>query len=254
MPNFHDHSTAVLIGASGGIGLALSRRLLVDRRFERVIACCRSPETAMELQRLSREYPSLELLSLDVTRPDTVLALGQSLKDRGIRPELVIYCAGLLHRGDAIQPEKRLEDIDADAMSEVFAVNTFGSALVFRALLPLMARQQPSVMAAISARVGSIEDNRLGGWYAYRASKAALNQIMRTASIEARRRFKSCILTCLHPGTTDTALSEPFQANVPEGKLFSADFVAERFLDIIEGLGIEDTGSFLAWDGKPVPW
>jgi NAD(P)-dependent dehydrogenase (short-subunit alcohol dehydrogenase family) len=254
MPDFHDHSTAVLIGASGGIGLALTERLLTDPRFERVIAGCRSPGAAAELQRLASEHPALELVSIDATRPETISALGETLKSRGIRPSLVIYCAGLLHRGDAIQPEKRLEDIEAAALNEVFAVNAFGPALVFKTLLPLMARQQPSVMAAISARVGSIEDNRLGGWYAYRASKAALNQIMRTASIEARRRFKSCVLVCLHPGTTDTGLSKPFQANVPEGKLFSTSFVAEHLLDIIEGLNIEDSGSFLAWDGKAIPW
>ena len=254
MPDFHDSSTAVVIGASGGIGLALTERLLGDVRFERVIAGCRSPERSTELTRLAGDRTAMELAAIDATRPETISALAESLKTRGIRPSLVIYCAGLLHRGDAIQPEKRLEDIDAAAMNEVFAVNAFGPALVFKALLPLMAREQPSVMAAISARVGSIEDNRLGGWYAYRASKAALNQFMRTASIEARRRFKSCILTCLHPGTTDTALSKPFQANVPEGKLFSTSFVAERFLDIIEGLEVEDSGSFLAWDGEVIPW
>jgi NAD(P)-dependent dehydrogenase (short-subunit alcohol dehydrogenase family) len=109
-------------------------------------------------------------------------------------------------------------------------------------------------MAVVSARVGSIADNRLGGWYAYRASKAALNQIMRTATIEARRRFKGCILTCVHPGTTDTALSKPFQANVPEGKLFSPTFVAERFMAIFNDLEVDDSGAFLAWDGQTIPW
>jgi len=254
MPSFHDRSTAIVIGASGGIGLALTERLLTDARFERVIACCRSPAASAELQRLASDEPALELASVDATRAETISALGQTLKDRDIHPNLVIYSAGLLHRDESFQPEKRLENIDADALHEVFAVNAFGPALVFKTLLPLMARRQPSVMAAISARVGSIEDNRLGGWYAYRASKAALNQIMRTTSIEARRRFKSCILACLHPGTTDTGLSKPFQANVPEGKLFSTGFVAERLLDIIDGLGIEDSGSFLAWDGKRIPW
>ncbi len=254
MPQFKSDSTALIIGASGGIGLALVQRLLADARFSRVVATCRDPDRSDALRSLQPANPRLDLVALDVTRADSVDHLAERLVGDGQRPSLVFYCAGLLHAGDSVQPEKRLEDIDLAAMQRVFAVNTFGPALIFKAVLPLMARDRPTVMAVVSARVGSISDNRLGGWYAYRASKAAVNQLLRTAAIEARRRFKTCVLTCLHPGTTDTALSRPFQANVPEGKLFEPSFVAERFMTIVETLGAEDSGSFLAWDGKPIPW
>jgi NAD(P)-dependent dehydrogenase (short-subunit alcohol dehydrogenase family) len=254
MPRFDSGATALVIGASGGIGLAMTRHLLADPRFARVIASCRDPRRDGELHGLGREHHRLEQVALDATDPEAFLRLGADLRDRDIRPALVIYCAGLLHDGDRLQPEKRLEEIELDALQRVFAVNTFGPALMFKSLLPLFGRHDPCVMAVVSARVGSIEDNRLGGWYAYRASKAGLNQIMRTAKIEARRRFKGCILACVHPGTTDTALSRPFQANVPEDKLFPPAFVAERFMSIFEALEIEDSGAFLAWDGAPIPW
>jgi NAD(P)-dependent dehydrogenase (short-subunit alcohol dehydrogenase family) len=139
-------------------------------------------------------------------------------------------------------------------LSGCFAVNALGPALVMRHLLPLMRREGKAVLAVMSARVGSIGDNRLGGWYAYRASKAALNQFMKTASIEAARRYRNVIVLALHPGTTDTGLSAPFQANVPEGKLFSSAFVAERLLEVIEQTGPDDSGSFRAWDDSEIPW
>jgi len=253
MPQFTRDATALIIAASGGIGLAMTRHLLADDRFSRVIATGRDPENASELKSLSASHSALELVALDVTQAGDFDALAADLKRRGVRPQLIVYCAGLLHEG-ALQPEKRLEDIEPDALQRVFAVNAFGPALMYRSLLPLLGRNSPCLAAVVSARVGSIEDNRLGGWYAYRSSKAALNQIMRTATIEARRRFKGCILTCVHPGTTDTSLSRPFQANVPDEKLFSPEFVAERFMAIFEGLEVEDSGAFLAWDGQPIPW
>jgi len=254
MPRFESDSAALVIGASGGIGFAMTQALLADPRFSRVIATSRDLQQEDKLKTMASEQNGLEQVALDVTCPNDFTRLGDDLKARGLKPALMIYCAGVLHAGPQVQPEKRLEDIELDALQRVFAVNAFGPALMFRYLLPLLGRHHPCVVAVVSARVGSIEDNHLGGWYAYRASKAGLNQIMRTATIEARRRFKGCILTCVHPGTTDTALSQPFQANVPEGKLFSADFVAERFMAIFEALETDDSGAFLAWDGKPIPW
>ncbi|MEN1727113.1 MAG: SDR family NAD(P)-dependent oxidoreductase [Pseudomonadota bacterium] len=254
MPQFETRSTALIIGASGGIGLALVQRLIDDDRFHQIIATARQPDQCQALAELAATRDGLELHALDATNPHAVSALADRLRERSIRPRLIMYCAGLLHDEGVVRPEKRLEDIEADAMARVFAVNTIGPALVLKAFLPLVPRQAPSVVALVSARVGSIKDNRLGGWYAYRSSKAALNQLMRTASIEARRRFKQSILLCLHPGTTDTALSRPFQANVPEHKLFEPAFVAERFLAIVDELEIEDSGAFLAWDGATIPW
>lgn len=254
MPRFNDKSSALIIGASGGIGLALTKQLLADHRFANVFATAREPDSNAELKSLRDQHQSLQLVSLEADKPASFTRLADHIQTQDVRLSLVVYSAGLLHENDSVAPEKRLEDIDLKAMEQVFAVNAFGPALMFQAFLPLMIKKHTSVMAAVSARVGSIEDNRLGGWYSYRASKSALNQLMCTAAIEARRRFKKCILTCVHPGTTDTALSKPFQANVPADKLFDPEFVAKRFMAIFEDLEIEDSGCFLAWDGQKIPW
>ncbi|TVQ34288.1 MAG: SDR family NAD(P)-dependent oxidoreductase [Wenzhouxiangella sp.] len=254
-PEFPDHATALVQGASRGIGLALTRALAEDPRFTTVVACCREPARAASLAELAASASGrITTRSVDITREESVRALGQSLDQDGLRPSLVLNVSGLLHDEDGLQPEKRLEDLEFAQLERVFAVNALGPALMLRELLPRMARSDKAVFAALSARVGSISDNRLGGWYAYRASKAALNQLLRTASIEARRRFRNVILAALHPGTTDTGLSRPFQANVPEGKLFSTDFVAERLLAVIDQIQVDDSGEFFAWDGERIPW
>ena len=162
--------------------------------------------------------------------------------------------AGILHRGDALQPEKRLRDIDAAAMAEVLRVNTIGPATVARHFLPLMRRDTKSVFAAISARVGSIGDNRLGGWASYRASKAALNMLIKTFSIEHARTHPEGLCVALHPGTVDTDLSRPFQARVPQGKLFTPDDSAEKMLRVLDGLGAGDSGGVFAWDGSRIEY
>ncbi len=248
-------TVALVQGASRGIGLALTRALLDDSRFDVVVACCRDPDAAGELTELAEASAGrLILQAVDVTSEESVVELGKSLDQQGLRLSLVLNVAGLLHDGDALQPEKRLEDIKLSQLERVFAVNALGPALMLRELLPRMAKSQRAVFAALSARVGSIGDNRLGGWYAYRSSKAALNQLLRTAAIEAHRRFRNVIVVALHPGTTDTRLSEPFQGNVPPDKLFSADFVAERLLSVVAGLENDDSGGFFAWDGKLIEW
>lgn len=246
---------ALVQGSSRGIGLALTEALLSCERVGRVIACARRPEQSTGLAALVRQYGSrLDVRPLDITRADQVAAMAGDLSAEQLRPQLVINVAGLLHEGEHLRPEKRLEDLDFDQMQRVFAVNALGPAMLCRHLLPLMSTDNKAVFAALSARVGSISDNRLGGWYAYRSSKSALNQILRTASIEARRRFKNIVIAALHPGTTDTELSRPFQANVPAEKLFRSDDVADRLLQVIDGLEPEDSGGFFAWDGQTIPW
>ncbi len=255
-PNdFPVNAVAVVQGASRGIGLALVEALSTDPRFATIVACCRTPSAAVDLNGLAKQADGkVRVRAVDVTCEDSVRALGEFLDEAGLAPSLVLNVSGLLHDGDQLQPEKRLEDLKLAQLERVFAVNALGPALVLRELLPRMARTDKAVFAAFSARVGSISDNRLGGWYAYRASKAALNQLMRTAAIEARRRFKNVVLAALHPGTTDTGLSRPFQANVPEGKLFSPAFVAERLLAVIEQVQIDDSGQFFAWNGERIDW
>ncbi len=247
--------TALVIGASRGIGLALVRQLLDDDGVERVIACARAPDRAQDLAALRQGHGDrLQPMALDVTCPQTIAAVAERLRGARMRPQLVVHAAGLLHADNGVSPEKRLEDLELESLQRVFAVNAMGPALCLRHFLPLMSRADKAVFAALSARVGSIGDNRLGGWYAYRSSKAALNQLLRTASIEARRRFANVIIAGLHPGTTDTGLSAPFQANVPSEKLFSPAFTAGRLLQVIDELGSDDSGGFFAWDGQSIPW
>lgn len=248
--------SALIIGGSRGIGLALTRELLVNSTVERVYVASRSGQSCHDLAALEIEHGDrLVRLAVDVSDEQSVANAAVRLKAAGVCPGLVLNVAGVLHdQGLGLRPEKRLEDIDSAGMLRVFQVNTVGTALCLKYFLPLMRKDGSSVFAALSARVGSISDNRLGGWYAYRASKAALNQIIKTASVEARRRFPEIVIAALHPGTTDTALSAPFQSNVPEEKLFSAQVVARRLLAVIDDLSDEDSGGFFAWNGEPIPW
>jgi NAD(P)-dependent dehydrogenase (short-subunit alcohol dehydrogenase family) len=165
---------------------------------------------------------------------------------------LVIVATGMLH-GDGVRPEKHWGALKGETLAQLFAVNSIGPALVAKHFLPLLPRAGRSVFAAISARVGSIEDNRLGGWHAYRASKAALNMLLRNFAIELARRAPEAVCIGLHPGTVDTPLSEPFQGNVAPGKLFSPSESAAHLLRVIDRVGTADSGRVFAWDGSPVP-
>ncbi|MFZ5746113.1 MAG: SDR family NAD(P)-dependent oxidoreductase [Pseudomonadota bacterium] len=228
---------AIIVGSSGGIGRALQAALIDEGAFDIVYGFAR---TATGPDRI------------DLT-DETSIAAAAARVAAGPAPALIVVATGLLHDGDH-GPEKALGDIDPAWMARNFAVNTIGPALIAKHFLPLMPRTGAPVFAAMSARVGSIGDNRLGGWYGYRASKAALNQVIRTASIEAKRRNDRSIVVALHPGTVDTALSKPFQANVAQGRLFDAERAALQLLDVIEGLKPGDSGKFLAWDGSEIPF
>jgi NAD(P)-dependent dehydrogenase (short-subunit alcohol dehydrogenase family) len=165
----------------------------------------------------------------------------------------VIVATGLLH-SDGKRPEKALRDLDPNWLAQVYAVNAIGPALVAKHFLPIMPNKGRCVFAALSARVGSISDNRLGGWHGYRASKAALNMLVRNLAIEERRRNDRAIVVALHPGTVDTELSRPFQGNVQPGRLFKADRAALQLLDVIEELTVTDSGKLFDFEGKEVPF
>jgi NAD(P)-dependent dehydrogenase (short-subunit alcohol dehydrogenase family) len=247
--------SALVQGASRGLGLALATRLLESGRASRIFATARHASRSEGLAALVRRFGDIvQPVNVDVTDAASIGRCADLVARRTDRLHWLVNCAGLLHDGPALQPEKRLEQIDAEALRRVFEVNAFAPVLMARAFLPLLDHDGRSVLANVSARVGSIEDNRLGGWYAYRASKAAQNMFTRTLAIELGRRVPRCICVALHPGTVDTALSVPFQRNVPDGKLFSPDFAADRLLDVIDGLGEGDSGRFIAWDGSPIPW
>ena len=237
---------ALVQGANRGIGLAFVEGL-VERGY-RVIGTCRNPDDATALHALS-----VPTLALDLEKEASIAGAAEQVSAMTDRIDLLLNVSGVLH-GPDFCPEKRLEHLEADAMHKVFAVNAFGPALVAKHFFSLLAHSERAVLANLSARVGSIGDNRLGGWYTYRASKAAQNQLTRTLAIEAKRRARRLIVVGLHPGTVDTGLSQPFQRNVPPEKLFSRERAATQLLDVIDGLTVEDSGGFFAWDGQPIPW
>ena len=240
-----DGFTALVTGASGGIGRAVVDTLLHSERPGRVIAVSRSPS--------AHDDPRFESLALDVTESAGLEGLAKALAGEPVH--LLFNAIGILHDDAAgIGPEKKLDDLDADAMSRVYHINAVPPALLLKALQPSLKGRHPAVIASLSARVGSIGDNRMGGWYAYRASKAAHNMLMKTAAVELRRLNKQISVACLHPGTTDTPLSKPFQARVPADKLFSPEFVAERLLTVLETCRPEQSGAFLDWAGESVEW
>ncbi len=228
-------SAAVIIGASGGIGGAIADALAEEDAFTVVHRFGRSLDGAAHI---------------DITDEASVAAAA-AIVAQGPAPTLVFVATGILHDTSS-GPEKALKELDATWLAQVYAVNAIGPAMIAKHFLPLMPKTGRTVFAALSARVGSISDNRLGGWHGYRASKAALNQLIRTISIEERRRNSSSIVVALHPGTVDTALSKPFQSNVAPGHLFDAGRAAVQLLDVLDGLRPPDSGKLFAWDGAEV--
>ena len=243
--SFTNGSNVVIAGANGGIGRALLKALIDDARVGSVAALSRSPVTI--------DSPRLRSIVTDITDETSIAAAAGECADSG-PVDLVVVASGILHRQDDIQPEKRMRDLDSAVMAEVLRINTIAPTMLAKHFLPLMRREAKSAFAAISARVGSIGDNRLGGWASYRASKAALNMFIRTLAIEHARTHQNGLVVALHPGTTDTPLSQPFQRNVPPEKLFSPDFTAERLLQVLDTLSSDDTGGFFAWDGQPIDY
>ena len=220
---------AVIIGASGGLGAAFASQLDTDPQVARVT-------------RLSRAT------GFDLTDPASIAAAAAGLD---AAPDLVIVATGLLH-GDGINPERDLRQLSASAFAEAFAINAIGPALVAQAFLPLFPKGRKTVFAALSARVGSISDNRLGGWHAYRAAKAALNQILRTVAIEQSRKNPQSIVIGLHPGTVDTGLSKPFQRNVKT--LFTPAESAGHLLEVINTATPASAGCLYDWKGEAIPF
>lgn len=263
MSVFDDVETinALVVGANRGIGFGLVWHLLQKgiglegerRRVDRVYATYRQEATAA-LGELALQNPDrLYLLPMDIT-DETQIAEGIAhIKKQIDRLHLVVYCVGLLH-DDSIQPEKSLQQINSEHLLRYFQINSIGAVLLAQHLSPLLKHSDRSVFASISAKVGSIGDNHLGGWYGYRASKAALNMFMRTVAIEYSRKTPKTIVVMLHPGTTDTQLSKPFQRNVAPDKLFSVDRTVTQLLAVIHQLKPEDSGEFFSWDGNRLPW
>jgi NAD(P)-dependent dehydrogenase (short-subunit alcohol dehydrogenase family) len=226
-------NVAVVFGASGGIGAALVNILRVGQGFDRVVCLSRSSK------------PAIDLLAESSLKEAAVLAASEG----DLR--IVFDATGFLH-DESQYPERSWRELDPSKMARSFELNAIGPALIMKHVLPLLPRKGRAVFATLSARVGSIGDNQLGGWYSYRASKAALNQLVRTAAIELRRGHPEAICVALHPGTVDTPLSSPFRkANLD---VQSPDIAAQRLLDVIDRLVPDDSGGFFGPRGEPIPW
>lgn len=228
--------TAVIFGATGGIGAEVADSLESESRFDSVVRFSRSGNSPVPV---------------DLTSEVSIEEAAAWMKAEGISPSLVFVATGLLH--DAKRgPEKSLRQLNADWLMENYQINAIGPALIAKHFLPLMDRNEALRFAVLSARVGSISDNQLGGWYGYRASKAALNMLIRNLSIEWSRKNDKSIIVALHPGTVDTALSQPFQSNVPPEKLFDSGRAAHQLLTVLDALKPADSGKIFAWDGAEI--
>ena len=246
------HPVALVVAATGGIGLATLRLLLQQPQWQTIYASSRSHSEALQL--LASDHPQLRILQMDIAEESSIDAAMAVIRNEQTALGLLCNTAGLLHDNNSgLNPEKRLKDLSAENLKQIFAVNAFGAGLLMRAAEPLL-RRQPAIVANISAKVGSIEDNHLGGWYSYRAAKAAQNMLTKTASIELGRRNKKLTAIAFHPGTTDTELSAPFQQNVSAEKLFSSERCAQQFLQVLDKLTPSDNGCFKSWDNSNLPW
>ena len=232
MPSLGDGYRALVLGASGGIGSACLAA------FRKDPACA----AAVGLSRRDDGF--------DITDEASVSAAAERFQVEGAGFDVIICATGALTI-DGVGPEKTIKAIRADAMAAQFALNAIGPALVLKHFSPLLSRDRRSLMAFLSARVGSISDNRLGGWISYRASKAALNQIVRTSAIEIARTRPLAVVAALHPGTVATALSDRFSVG---HERFSPDDSVARMLAVLDGLDPTASGSFYADDGQLIPW
>ncbi|MEM7405100.1 MAG: SDR family NAD(P)-dependent oxidoreductase [Pseudomonadota bacterium] len=255
---------AVVVGATGGVGAAVVKALVAQRRYSTVWALGRTMTVPPEAEEASRAPADsdpecrVRRLRVDVTSESSIelaaTQFGAELGRSGGYLSLLFNAAGVLHEGRNMRPERRLADVDASSVQRSFAVNALGPLLVAKHFATYLPRRGRSIVANVSARVGSIGDNRLGGWYAYRAAKAAQNMFTRNLAIELRRRAADVICVALHPGTVDTRLSLPFQGNLPSGQMRSPDVAAAQLLQVLDALTSADNGSFKAWDGADIDW
>jgi NAD(P)-dependent dehydrogenase (short-subunit alcohol dehydrogenase family) len=232
--NNSDVSSALVIGASGGIGSSITTHLQSKAKYGHVWALDRS------------SIPRIDLLD-----ESSIIAAAARVAEANNKIALFIIATGFLHNIEH-KPEKRLKDVTETSMMHAFAINAAGPAMVLKHFLPLAPKKGRSVFICLSARVGSIEDNTLGGWHSYRASKAALNQLVRTMAIELRRTRPDAILASIHPGTTATSLSAPFSKQGLDVR--SPEIAAEQIINVIENLTLQDSGGFFDHMGKPIPW
>tara|TARA_R110002126_G_scaffold43475_21_gene124616 strand:- start:9589 stop:10329 length:741 start_codon:yes stop_codon:yes gene_type:complete len=240
----------LVIGAGSGIGLGLVQHYL--QQSEQVLAISRSASPGEKSEGL--RWLQVETVDAAVQPEQTEQAINRVVAEAiAEQPAIIFICQGWLHDNQH-GPEKTLRQLSSTQMQQSFAVNVQQPALYLKALFPYLTKQPQVKVLVLSAKVGSITDNQLGGWYSYRLSKAALNMLVKTSSIELKRYNKTAALVSLHPGTTDTALSAPFQANIPSGQLQTTAATAERLAAVADGLTPEQSGKLLNWDGSVLPF
>ncbi|XP_028323698.1 uncharacterized protein LOC114476417 [Gouania willdenowi] len=258
---------ALIQGASRGLGLEFCRHILKNKPLSSVIATCRNPDGAAELHGLAGQHSGrVTVLRLDVDQEGDVRAAGERVKSNFGRLDLIINAAAMLHPSG--KGETSLRDVSAQGIISTLTTNTVGPLVMAKYFAPLLLKggggfgQQPSektkqhsgIIVNITAKVGSIGDNGLGGWYSYRMSKAALNMATRNLSIELGRSRPKVVCVSLHPGTVNTDLSRPYHKNVPKEKLFSVEHSVNCLMNIINALNMEKTGKAYNWDGSELPW
>lgn len=232
----------LVIGGSGGIGSAMLQYLISHYPNVKIFATYRSTKPDKYRADVSWHH-------LDVENEASIQQLAAHFEQL----DWIINCVGLLH-SQVSKPEKNLSSLSPEFFVQSMSVNCLATLLIAKHFQKIIRKSDRPCLATVSAKVGSITDNQLGGWYSYRASKAALNMALKSIAIEWGRLMPKSVVVALHPGTTNTQLSRPFQANVPEGKLFSPHYTAEQLIEILLSLKPSDSGSFIAYDGERLPW
>lgn len=233
-------TSAAIFGASGGIG-----RALVDTLCQQGVHVWAGSRTAN-----ASSNSNCTPFAFDLTDEKSIEAAAAIMCDNP--PQLVIVATGILTLADGTGPERSYRKLDPQTMMDVLQLNTAGPAIIAKHMLPLLPRKERGVFAALSARVGSITDNGLGGWHSYRASKSALNMLLKNFAIELGRTHKKAIVAGLHPGTVDSELSRPFQSNLPDGQLTTPVESASSLLRVLDGLTPADSGGVFAYDGQRI--
>lgn len=234
--------TLLVIGGSGGIGAAIVAQYAKQQPRWQIVATFHQHQP-------NTNYPNVKWRQLDACNEQCVIELAKEFTHL----DILINAIGFLHNNTHL-PEKSISEFDPDFMLRNVRLNTLPSLLLAKHFMLVLKAKTPTHFVTLSAKIGSIEDNQLGGWVSYRSSKAALNMALKTISIEWRYKLSNCCVFAFHPGTTDTPLSKPFQSNVPPSKLFTPHYVAQCLMDLVDSTTSNNSGTFYSYDGTEIPW